>query len=67
MKTLFVTFTRTSEGLINLERTNDLCLCSNISGVGRTCEIDLHKNNECVLQPRVIKHDLVLVFILYYR
>ena len=28
-----------------------------------TREISLHKNNECVLQPRPIKYKLVLVFI----
>ncbi len=28
-------------------------------------EITLHKYNECVLQPRLIKHELVLVFVTY--
>ncbi len=53
----------TSECLISLGRTHELCLCSDISIVRRMSEIALYKNNECILQPRLIKHELVLVFI----
>ncbi len=58
--------TRTSECLISLGRTYELCLCRDISSVRRTSEIALHKKSSCVLQPRLIKHELVLVFIPYY-
>ncbi len=51
-----------SERLISLGRTHELCLCRDISLVQRMSEIALHKNNECILQPRLIKHELVLVF-----
>ncbi len=46
--------------------THELCLCRNISRVRSTSEIAIHKNNKCVFQPRLIKHELVLVFIPYY-
>ncbi len=58
--------TRTSECFISLGRTYELCLCTVISQVQRMSEIALNKNNECVLQPRLIKHELFLVFIPYY-
>ncbi len=64
--TSFTIITRTSEFLIRLGRTHKLCLCRDILRVRRKSEIALHKNNECVLQPRLIKHELVLVFIPYY-
>ncbi len=34
------------------------CVCV---GIFHECDIALHKNNECVLQPRLIKYELVLV------
>ncbi len=34
--------------------------------IPKTREIALHKKNESVLQPRLVKHELVLVFITYY-
>ncbi len=58
--------TRINECLIGLGRTHELCLCMDISIVRRTSEIALHKNNECVIQPGQIKHELVLAFIPYY-
>ncbi len=47
-------------------RTYKMLLCRDISWVQRMSEIALHKNNECVLQPGVVKHELVHVFIPYY-
>ncbi len=44
----------------------ELCLCRDILQVRKSNEIALHKNNKCVLQSRLIKHELVLVFITYY-
>ncbi len=57
------TITRTSKCLISLGRTHELCLCRDSSWVQGTSEIALHKNNECVLQPRPIKHELFLFII----
>ncbi len=44
------------------------CVCVGIfqTKVRKMSEIALHKHNECVLQPRLIKHELVLAFIPYY-
>ncbi len=42
-------------------------LYRDILRIRRMSEIDLHKYNECVLQPRLINHELVLVYILYYQ
>ncbi len=61
------TITRMSECLISLERTRELRLCVAISRVLHSHEIALHKNNEWVLQTRLIKHERVLVFIPYYN
>ncbi len=48
--------------LITLGRTHELCLCRDISRVRRMSEIALRKNSECVLQPRLIKHEFVLFY-----
>ncbi len=58
--------TMTNKCWISHGRTHMLLLCRDISRIRRMTEIVLHKNNECVLQPRLIKHKLFLVFIPYY-